>query len=373
MKKFFALLPLIFGFLVWRYLGTHHPDLPGYQTDLTEVQREYEKLYGAPLESGDIEKGFADARTHIHRGEYRDAIAFFRSSARAAALPVFYNNLAVLYMATKDFGLAYAALHQALARDPAYPPALDNLKRLQQLHGEMAQLEIEPNNTTDLANDIAVGAPISGEITAGLGDTDVFAFTTPSGPRDLLQVELENRSRFFAPRIRVLDAQGVTTAWDAKAAPGEKLKQVITAKPNTLLYLELSGVDASGGTYRLTVNPLKAFDAHEPNDTVFQATELPLGKPLEANIMDDQDTDFYSILPSNSGTMTINVGNQSTTLRPGITMLGSDKSTIGFGPEVAPGQPVKVQMQVEGGHAYYVQVWSQGSTAGAYSIAVTQP
>lgn len=374
MKKLLVLILLIAGWVVWRYQSTHHPDLPGYQADAGEIQREHEKIYGQPLESSEIEKGFADAQNHIHRAEYHDAIVFFRSAAKMVAIPVFYNNLGVLYVATKDYPHAYSAFHQALDRDPAYQPAIDNLNQLGKgAEPETAQLETEPNESPGLANEIALNIPVSGEITAGKGDIDVFSFTTPSGPRDLLQVELENRAHFLEPRIRVLDSEGVLLNWDLKAEAGASMKQTITAKPNTLLYLELSGVNGTSGAYRLTVRPLKAFDAHEPNDTVFQSTPLEFGKELQANCMDGEDNDFYSILPPKSGEVIVDVQNQSTTLSPGVTLLSTDKTTVAFGPDMAPGKSVKMSMKVEGGHLYYVQVWPQLSTAGAYSITVTQP
>src|SRR5215469_758710 len=102
----FLLLLGLLGWLGWKYRSTHHPDLPGYQIDAAEIQRESEKIYGHPLNSVEIDQGFAGARTDIHRAEYQDAIRFFRSAVKIAALPIFYNNLGVLYGTTQN--LPYA-------------------------------------------------------------------------------------------------------------------------------------------------------------------------------------------------------------------------------------------------------------------------
>lgn len=374
MKKLILLFLLIVGWLAWRFQSTHHPDLPGYQTDASEIQSEQEKVYGQPLDSGEIEKGFSDARDHIHRAEYRAAITFFRFAIKAAALPIFYQDLGALYLARGDTAHAFCMFHLALDRDPAYRPAIDSLRALdKRMPSETAQVETEPNNTPELANDLAMNLPVSGEISVGVGDADVYAIIAPPGPRDLLEIEVENHAHFLAPRFRVLDSEGALFNRDVKAQPGESLKHVISVKPNTVLYLEVSGDHQTSGGYHLTVRPLQAFDSHEPNDTVFQATPLQLGKTAEANIMDGGDNDFYSFLPPASGSVTIDVSNRSTTLSLGLTMLGSDKSTLGFGPDAGMGHSVKIPLPVEGGHMYYVQVWSQGGTAGAYSITVTQP
>ena len=40
------------------------------------------------------------------------------------------------------------------------------------------------------------------------------------------------------------------------------------------------------------------------------------GKPVEANIMDTQDTDFYSFLAPRDGSVTIDIQNRSATPHP---------------------------------------------------------
>ena len=190
MKKLLVLLLLPIGWGIWKYQSTHHPDLPGYQVDAGEIQREHEKIYGNPLDSAEIDKGFAGARAYVHRAQYRDAIMFFRSANKIAALPIFYNNLGTLYVATHDFPKAITAFHQALNRDPTYQPAIDNLNELKKRpEGQLAVLEAEPNNNPDLANDFAFDLPVAATIEAGLGDTDVYALTTPPAPRDPVRGE----------------------------------------------------------------------------------------------------------------------------------------------------------------------------------------
>ncbi len=375
MKKLLVLLLLPIGWGIWKYQSTHHPDLPGYQVDAGEIQREHEKIYGNPLDSAEIDKGFAGARAYVHRAQYRDAIMFFRSANKIAALPIFYNNLGTLYVATHDFPKAITAFHQALNRDPTYQPAIDNLNELKKRpEGQLAVLEAEPNNNPDLANDFAFDLPVAATIEAGLGDTDVYALTTPPAPRDLFEVKVENHNANFAPRLRVLDSDGIASSnWDFRAEPGASIAQVFTAKPNTQLFLEVSGSNHTGGSYHISAHALKAFDAHEPNDTIFEATPVQFGKTLNGNIMDQNDNDYFSFIAANSGAASVLVGDESGGLSPGVTIFGPDRTTLQFGPTVLPGNFVRLTVQVDGGHPYYVQVWSQNGTAGPYGITVTQP
>ena len=75
---------------------------------------------------------------------------------------------------------------------------------------------------------------------------------------------------------------------------GASLRELISPPPNTTFYLHVEGIGGSSGAYTLTVVPLKAFDAYEPNDEITRATPLALGRAIDANIMDGDDTDFYS-------------------------------------------------------------------------------
>jgi hypothetical protein len=127
----------------------------------------------------------------------------------------------------------------------------------------------------------------------------------------------------------------------------------------------------TAGEYTLAVRQLKAFDAYESNDDIFNAKPIVASRPVDANIMDADDTDFYSFVAPRRGIVTINIRNRSATLIPALSTFNPDKSSSGFGPDVrTPGGNLKHAMEVRDGQTYYVQVWSQSQTAGEYTLKV---
>jgi hypothetical protein len=131
------------------------------------------------------------------------------------------------------------------------------------------------------------------------------------------------------------------------------------------------GYKESQGPYALTVRPLRAFDRFEPNDDIFNATTLPPGRTIDANIMDEKDTDYYTFVGARGGKILVDLVNRSQTLLPAISVYSTDRRFIEFGPDVrTAGGNLKHSFLVEDGKSYYVQVWSQANNGGAYSLTV---
>jgi hypothetical protein len=222
------------------------------------------------------------------------------------------------------------------------------------------------------ANLIAVGKPVDGDIPPGSNDRDFFRIDMPPAPRDLFSIEVAARSKTLAPVLKMYDAdQRLLESRQDVRQPGATLTQYIAPAPNTTLYLMVSGYGATSGEYTLTVRQLKAFDAYEPNDDIFNATTIAAGQPIKANIMDADDTDYYSFVAPRSGFVTIDIRNRSAALIPALSTFNPDRSSSGFGPDVrTPGGNLKHAIVVEDGQTYYIQVWSQSRTAGEYTLTV---
>ena len=95
------------------------------------------------------------------------------------------------------------------------------------------------------------------------------------------------------PMLKVFDGDRRMLEWvKGKDAPGKTVMVVMAPAPNTTLFLQISGFADSAGLYTLKVTPLKAFDAYEPNDEIFNARAIEIGKTINANIMDKSDTDY---------------------------------------------------------------------------------
>ena len=347
----------------------------GYTANTQTVMQEYLHYYGKPLADADTERLSNQANERVVAKDYANAVGMLEQVAKVAAVPAVFNNLGVLYAELKDRSRSINAFREALARDIDYQPVRDNLGRMKDimaLGAEPVSREVESNNSPTLANIIAPGKPVEGEIAAAVNDVDCFRVTTPRAPRDLISIEVENHSTTLAPVLRIFDADGrITDMGKTVREPGVSIKLTIAPAPNSTLFLELSGYGSSAGSYTLRVQPLKAFDAYEPNDDIFSARRIPLGAPVNAGIMDATDTDYFSFVSPRTGTVNIVIANRSATLIPALSTFFPDMRSSGFGPEVkSPGGSLHHTLEVLENQIYFLQVWSQGNTSGAYSLTV---
>jgi len=349
--------------------------LPGYVTSVATVAQEYARFHGKLFQLPEVEQQFQQATARVATGDYASAVALLEMASKQAAVPVIFNNLGVLYAQLNDRSRAINAFRDALARDIAYQPVRFNLERLKGFTAQSADpvsSEIEPNNNSLLANVIAPNKPVEAGISAGTNDVDFFRLTTPPAPRDILAIEIENQSDTLAPILKIYDSDMRLLNWGkGTRQPGESLTQYLAPPPNTTYYLQISGFGSSNGAYILTVRPLKAFDGYEPNDDIFNARRLPVGQSIEANIMDAQDTDYYSFVAPRDGTVTIIVRSRSATLIPALSTFTPEMHSSGFGPDIrTPGAVLRHLMEVEEGRIYYVQVWSQANSSGDYTLTI---
>lgn len=353
----------------------HARALTGYVAQVGVLDQEYARYHGAAFKDKDARAQFQQAAALEASGEYNGALLLMETVAKKAAVPVVFNDLGVLYAALGDRARAINSFRDALARDFDYVPVRQNLDRWRGFTSSSADpvsSEIEPNGNSENANVIAMNKPVDGEISALDNDVDVFKVTSPPAPRDLVEIQLQNRSKTLAPRLTVFDEDGVILPWGKDVnTPGASLVQDLAPKPNTTMYLHIFGTGTTFGAYTLTVKALKAFDRYEPNDDIYNASKVAIGQQVDANIMDADDTDFYSFVGPRTGSVTIDVANRSSTLIPAISLYSQDKRLIGFGPDVQDaGAALAHTMPVQQGNTYYVQVWSQGHTAGNYSLKI---
>jgi tetratricopeptide (TPR) repeat protein len=375
----FAILLAVLGasVLLYRIMRPRGPvvhRLTGYISDTGTLQREYARFQGKLLKSMEIQMQFEEAAGKVGKGDYYGAAALLETTAKQAPLPVIFNDLGILYVRLNDRSRAINAFREALARDFGYAPVRLNMDRLKGFTSNLADpvsTEVEPNNSITYANLVAVDRPAEAEITPS-GDEDYFRFTTPPAPRDHLEITVLNRSQTLVPRLRIYDDDGNLLNWGkAQHEPAESLSVTISPPPNTTFYLNVSGDQASVGAYTLTIKTLKAFDRYEPNDDIYSARKIALGQQIDANIMDAEDTDFYSFESPRDGTVSIDIQNRSNTLVPALTTFTPDMRTSGFGPDVdRPGGSLHHTILVQIGQTYYIQVWSQGRTSGDYSLKV---
>lgn len=361
-----AALVALAAMLVWvverRAARSKRDELAGYISDLAVVEREFAAAHGKPLTNAEAPQLFQQASELARKGDVRQAADLLETVSKTVAVPAIFNDLGVLYAKVEDRSRTLNAFREALARDPDYAPVRQNLARLRNITEDEARpltREIEPNPTNSMANIIALGTPVEGEISAGLDDVDAFKFPAPPAPRDVVALDITSRSQDLILGWSLYDDQGnliSRSAGDPK--PGAPVHFTFAPLPNTAFFLTLWGLNRTSGTYVISLKAMKSFDAYEPDDDIFQAHSISLGQPIQANIMDGQDQDFYTFLADRSGTVDMEVKNLSATLVPALTAFGPDKRTIGFAPDASgPGASLHYNIAVEAGQRYYVQVW----------------
>lgn len=348
--------------------------LAGYEGNVAVLEREYHTYYGRLMRDPDAERLFQQAAGKVNEHDYAAAVELMQVVAKEAAIPVVFNDLGVLLAQMDDRQRAGQAFREALARDSSYALVERNLSRLGGFTMEMAspvRAEVEPNNSNSNANLIQLGTAVPAEIADGTDDVDWFRFIAPAAPRDHVEIEIEAHSPTLELGFRMYGGDSRLVMDRRPEAPGGRLVEYIMPQPNTAWYLEIFGGHQTAGEYTVRVRPMKSFDQFEPNDDIFSAARLEMGGTVEANIMDIDDTDFYTFESPRSGTVTVDVESRSATLIPALTTFSSDKRNIGFGPDVRkPGENLHYTMEVQEHQIYYLQVWSQARTSGAYSLTV---
>jgi hypothetical protein len=349
--------------------------ISGYNPDSALLLQEYQHFYGKPLSNPDVERLYSQANARVAAKDYSNALGMLEQVAKTAAVPAVFNNLGVLYAEVGDRSRSINAFREALARDMDYKPVrlnLDKLKEIMALGAEPVSREVESNDNPTLANIIACGKPVEGEIAAAVNDVDYFRINTPPAPRDLIAIDIVNHSTTLAPVLKIFDSEGrLTDMGKSELKPGASLHTIIAPASNSMFYLEISGYGSSAGAYTLSVTPQKAFDKYEPNDDIYSPSRITLGSPVEANIMDDADTDFYSFVSPRTGTVNIVITNRSDTLIPALSTFYPDRRSSGFGPDIRmKGGNLRHTLEVLENQTYYLQVWSQKATSGAYTLIV---
>jgi hypothetical protein len=369
--------------LLWggRWLTSHRPvldteNLPAsYVSDNSALETEYAHFYGKAIGEPALRRRFRQAADLASQRNYPGASTVLETLSRDAAVPAVYSDLGIVYASLGDYARATDMFREALARDAEYAPVRRFLKSttaIQPSAAEPLNRETEGNNEARNANLIALATPVSGEVGSINDSADYFRVITPAAPRDLITIEVENHSINFAPHLHVYDSSLRIQGWGERAGrAGEAIQVTGGPAPNSAIFLAVSPDDASSGQYVLSVKVQKAYDAYEPNDDLTTSRRITLGEEIHANIMDAEDTDFFSFVSPRKGTVTIELRNNSSTLIPAVTTFNPDRRNMGFGPELRkPGLGLHHTIDVAKDQVYYVQVWSQAASAGAYTLRI---
>jgi type II secretory pathway pseudopilin PulG len=230
--------------------------------------------------------------------------------------------------------------------------------------------EGEPNDNKASAADLASDTPIDGEI-ASTEDHDNFRFMSGASVRDRVIVRLENRSDTLRPYVKVFGPDKAALQESYSSTAGADTELAFTAQPGKRYYVEVNPYGTSG-KYTLTALPQAAFDRFEPNDDPIHdpPTPLTVGESIDANILDEQDNDWYRLAAAPGESLRITLENRSTTLRPHVLVYNAQRSKIEESYDTTVGASLDISVDTTAGLTYYLQVKPFSSTSGDYRLTV---
>lgn len=311
-----------------------------------------------------IRSQFDQAIALARQGLLTEAKALFEQVAPTVEAAGVYSNLAVVNAALGDDMAAQRNWQQALQLEPANEMARENLARV-----SGAIRDQQSNNRILSASRIAVGQEIDSRLMAS-SDTDYFAFSAPAGTRDILRVQIDNKTTTFAPDLRLYDPARAQFDRSYQTTPGANTMLEFVAVPGATYYAQVSPYSGDVADYTLTVTPLRAFDRFEPNDEILTPTPIQVGQDVEAGIMDRGDSDVYRVAVK-PGPVRVVLSNRSTTLQPDIHLYDDSKSGLVRQYNVTAGANVAAEGQVERAGTWYVRVGAYGG-AGQYTLRIEQ-
>jgi hypothetical protein len=303
-------------------------------------------------------------RTAVKEGITTSSIAANATPAPAPIKEKIDSEVAAAKTISREFNREVVAVRKA--------QALESLQATPPRHVEIEAQESEPNDDGLATNEIRLGTWITGSIGAPK-DADFFAFTTPDTHRDLIRIELQNRSTTLEPRLELFDAEKTSRGEVHKTTQGADVSYAFIAAPATTYLVRVSNYyGESVGVYLMRVAAVKAYDAHEPNDDILSAKEIAVAAPVTAGIMDDHDIDYFAVSSGEKeDTLRASVQNRSTTLQPEVALYDSAKALIGSAHNTTAGGNASYAFKVKPKTTYYVRVRDYyTSAAGDYTLTV---
>jgi hypothetical protein len=345
-----------------------------YIGSISVIENEIHQLPGGQAVDAATEAKIQSAVNLAKAGQFEASRPIFEQLAKQYPIPAFLTTVGALNAENGNAQAARDFYQQALAKNPDYKPALENLTALQTAKVEEKPLsgghEVEPNNDILHANILPLHTAALGEISS-TSDPDFFRFTTGHLPRDYYRIALKNLSTTLAPEIHVYDQQKSEIFSDSRDTAGAEFNHDFVPVPDSIYYIRVNQRYNTTGAYSLAVTPMHRYDRYEPNDDIASAKEISTGKTVDAEIMDPGDLDFFQFKsPGNAGNMTVSLKNRSTTLAPEIHVYDSQKSELFSDSRDTAGAEFVHSFPAQANAVYFIRVSQRYNTAGAYSLTV---
>jgi len=183
-----------------------------------------------------------------------------------------------------------AYYQQALAKNPDYKAALNNLAALQTVKAEDRPFQPargEPNNDILHANILPLNTP-AGEVSSP-SDSDFFRFTAVFCRATITASPSGINRPPSRRRLSFTTSKKIRHSTMAAIPPARISIMISFPFPARCTMFRCCRDTKESGVFAHR-HPQHKYDQFEPNDDIASAKSIPLGKTIEANIMDPGDT-----------------------------------------------------------------------------------
>jgi hypothetical protein len=363
----------------WPFGGDQHPsggttvNSHNTTTTTTTTNNKYvvhNNVSNLNLDDPNLTAKLQDAVAQLNKQNFAAAAKLIGDVPEDKRSTAAWNNLGVAYAGADDPQRARAAFEKARLQDPTDEAAKANLARLDEQQAASGS-PYQASNDILHAHEIPLDSPIKAAIVKP-DDVQYFAFATSDTRRDLVDVIIKNESTTLAPDVTIYNSDKSQIAENYNGTAGGDVSQSLAAQPKGRYYVRVKPCCSSGpGNYTLTIRPLKAYDAFEPNDDILHASPITIGKTIEAGIMIADDVDFYAFDVDQAAKLVVAVENLSTTLAPDVTIFSPEKSQIAENYNGTAGGDVKQPVDAQAKGRYYVRVKACCSSGpGNYKLTI---
>lgn len=235
--------------------------------------------------------------------------------------------------------------------------------------------EKEPNNDAGQANDISLGADITGTIDPQ-GDRDRDWFRFHVNAPGIITVSHTDIPAEIRSQMWIHDAGKSQIGYRATTNDGEDNILTLTVDQAGFYFISVWDSNSTGSaeTYTLRVEHTPVVDPNEPNNNYGTATQLGQGT-IQGYLFPNGDQDWYRVFVREPGTLSLSLDDVPEDLRPRLNLYNADKGHQGswVSTNAGVGGDDLVSVNVPKPGYYYVQVSNEeaGYSAAPYTLRIS--
>ncbi len=234
----------------------------------------------------------------------------------------------------------------------------------------------EENDTFATARSLTASDQIYGNLTINAANDDDYYSIVPANS-GTLAVSLAFQNAQGDVQLQILDASQSQLGLSNSMSNSEQLGVAVTAG-QTYFVRVFGASGATNPTYSMTVDvPAPAGgtgDALEQNDTFATARNLAAVDQVYGNLSIDvaNDDDYYAIVPTNSGTLTVGLAFQNSQGDIDMRIYNAAQTELGLSDSTTNAE--QLSLAVIAGQTYFVRVYGfEGTVNPNYTMTIDVP